>query len=155
MRESLPLLPFFALVAIFLIVPTVTVIVSAFFVDGVFSSTASRRCSPTPRCPRCGKSVLLSASTAVIGAVLGAVLAWLIVSSPPTSVLRRAVHLAVQRAGPVRRRRTGFRVPRHDRAERRADAVGAAALRLEPRRLRLAVQPDRADPGLHATSRSR
>src|SRR4051794_21761997 len=37
------------------------------------------------------KSVLLSASTAIIGAVLGAVLAWLIVSSPPTSVLRRTV----------------------------------------------------------------
>ena len=37
------------------------------------------------------KSVLLSASTAIIGAVLGAVLAWLIVSSPPASVLRRAV----------------------------------------------------------------
>jgi len=36
-REALPLLPFFALVAIFLIVPTVTVIVSAFFVDGAFS----------------------------------------------------------------------------------------------------------------------
>ena len=35
--------------------------------------------------------MLLSASTAVSAPVLGAVLAWLIVSSPPTSVLRRAV----------------------------------------------------------------
>ena len=35
--------------------------------------------------------MLLSASTAIIGAVLGAVLAWLIVSSPPTSMVRRAV----------------------------------------------------------------
>ena len=34
LREALPLLPFLALVAIFLIVPTVTVIVSAFHVDG-------------------------------------------------------------------------------------------------------------------------
>ena len=35
--------------------------------------------------------MLLSGSTALIGAVLGAVLAWLIVSSPPTSMVRRAV----------------------------------------------------------------
>ncbi len=34
---------------------------------------------------------MLSASTAILGAVLGAVLAWLIVSSPPASMVRRAV----------------------------------------------------------------
>jgi putative spermidine/putrescine transport system permease protein len=37
------------------------------------------------------QSVLLSASTAVIGAVLGALLTWLVVSSPPTSIVRRAI----------------------------------------------------------------
>lgn len=38
-----------------------------------------------------GKSVVLSASTAVLGAVFGAALSWLIVSSPPSSMLRRSV----------------------------------------------------------------
>jgi len=90
-RESLPLLPFFALVTIFLIVPTATVIVSAFFVDGVFSLARIAALFSDTALSALWKSVLLSASTAIIGAVLGAVLAWLIVSSAPTSVLRRAV----------------------------------------------------------------
>lgn len=33
-RDALPLLPFVAVVTVFLIVPTVTVIVMAFFADG-------------------------------------------------------------------------------------------------------------------------
>src|SRR3712207_7822108 len=37
LRDGLPLLPFLAVVVIFLIIPTVTVIVSAFFADGAFS----------------------------------------------------------------------------------------------------------------------
>ena len=90
-RESLPLLPFFALVTIFLIIPTVTVIFSAFFVDSVFSLDRITALFSDTALSALWKSVLLSASTAIIGAVLGAVLAWLIVSSPPTSVLRRAV----------------------------------------------------------------
>src|SRR6476661_7205672 len=57
--------------------------------------------------------------------------------------------LAVQRAGPVRRRRTGIRVPGDGRPQRCADTVGPAGPRLEPGRLRLAVQLDRTGPGLH------
>lgn len=38
-----------------------------------------------------GRSVLLSASTALLGAVFGSVLAWLIVTRPPTSLIRRSV----------------------------------------------------------------
>jgi putative spermidine/putrescine transport system permease protein len=90
-RESLPLLPFLAVVTIFLIVPTVTVIVMAFVADGSFSlDRITALFSPTALAAL-GKSVLLSGSTALIGAVLGAVLAWLIVSSPPSSMIRRAV----------------------------------------------------------------
>lgn len=37
------------------------------------------------------KSVLLSATTAVVGAALGAVLCWLVASAPTTSMLRRTV----------------------------------------------------------------
>ena len=37
LREALPLLPFLAIVVTFLLIPTVTVIVNAFFEDGTFS----------------------------------------------------------------------------------------------------------------------
>src|SRR6201991_5388241 len=91
LRDALPLLPFLVLVIVFLIVPTVTVIFSAFFADGVFSLDRITALFSDTALAALWKSVLLSASTAIIGAVLGAVLAWLIVSSPPSSVLRRAV----------------------------------------------------------------
>lgn len=90
-REALPLLPFLALITVFLIVPTVTVIVTAFFVDGTFTLTRIAALFSGTALAALGKSMVLSASTALIGAVLGAVLAWLIVSSPPTSMLRRTV----------------------------------------------------------------
>lgn len=90
-RDSLPLLPFVTVVVVFLVIPTVTVIVNAFFADGVFSLARIAALFSATALTALWKSVLLSASTAMIGAVLGAVLAWLIVSSPPTSMVRRAV----------------------------------------------------------------
>ncbi len=91
LREGLPLLPFLAVVVIFLIIPTVTVIVSSVYADGVFSFDRIQALFSGTALSALAKSVLLSGSTAIIGAVLGAVLAWLIVSSPPTSMVRRAV----------------------------------------------------------------
>ena len=91
LRDGLPLLPFLAVVVTFLIIPTVTVIVSAFFGDGAFSLARIQALFSGTALSALWKSVLLSASTAIIGAVLGAVLAWLIVSSQSTSMLRRAV----------------------------------------------------------------
>jgi putative spermidine/putrescine transport system permease protein len=91
LRDALPLLPFLAVVVIFLIIPTVTVIFSAFFADGAFSMAKIQALFSSTALSALWKSVLLSASTALIGALLGAVLAWLIVSSPPTSMVRRAV----------------------------------------------------------------
>ena len=90
-RDALPLLPFLALVTVFLIIPTLTVIVSAFFADGAFSLARIQALFSNTALSALWKSVLLSGSTAIIGAVLGAVLAWLIVGRPATSVLRRAV----------------------------------------------------------------
>ncbi|MEW2479655.1 ABC transporter permease subunit [Mycobacterium sp. NPDC049093] len=90
-RDALPLLPFVAVVTIFLIVPTVTVIVMAFFADGSFSLDRIAALFSGTALAALAKSIALSASTALIGAVLGAALAWLIVSSPPASMLRRAV----------------------------------------------------------------
>ncbi|CDP87618.1 ABC transporter [Mycolicibacterium farcinogenes] len=91
MRDALPLLPFVAVVTVFLIVPTVTVIFMAFFADGSFSLDRIAALFSGTALTALAKSIALSASTALIGAVLGAVLAWLIVSSPPASMLRRAV----------------------------------------------------------------
>lgn len=91
LREGLPLLPFLVFVGIFLIVPTVTVIVGAFYLDGQFSlQRIGALFSPTAL-TALWRSVLLSASTAALGAVFGALLAWLIVRRPATSVLRRGV----------------------------------------------------------------
>ena len=91
MRDALPLLPFGLFVTVFLIIPTVTVIVSAFFLDGVFSLQRIGLLFTGTALAALGKSVLLSASTAAIGAVLGAVLACLVVTSAPTSPMRRVV----------------------------------------------------------------
>lgn len=91
MRDALPLVPFGAFITVFLIIPTVTVIVSAFFLDGVFSLQRIGLLFSGTALAALGKSVLLSASTAVIGAVLGAVLARLVVTSAPTSPMRRVV----------------------------------------------------------------
>lgn len=90
-RDALPLLPFVAVVTVFLIVPTATVIVMAFFADGSFSLDRIAALFSGTALAALAKSIALSASTALIGAVLGAVLAWLIVSSPHASMVRRTV----------------------------------------------------------------
>jgi putative spermidine/putrescine transport system permease protein len=91
LRQSLPLLPFFAVVGIFLIVPTVTVIASAVMNDGRFSLARLSALFSETALTALGRSVFLSASTAVFGAVFGALLAWLIVSRPASSMIRRSV----------------------------------------------------------------
>ena len=90
-REGLPLVPFFVLVTIFLFIPTITVVVQAFFENGSFTLDRIRALFTETALTALWKSVLLSGSTAVIGAVLGAVLAWLVVDSAPTSAFRRFV----------------------------------------------------------------
>lgn len=91
LRDGVPLLPFFAVLTIFLLIPTVTVVVNAFVADGSFSLDRIEALFSATALSALWKSVLLSGSTALIGAVLGALLSWLIVSSPPESMVRRAV----------------------------------------------------------------
>jgi putative spermidine/putrescine transport system permease protein len=91
LRDGAPLLPFFAILTVFLLIPTVTVVVSAFFADGVFSLERIQALFTPTALSALWKSVLLSGSTALLGAVLGAVLSWLVVSSAPESMIRRAV----------------------------------------------------------------
>src|SRR6195952_1987209 len=90
-RDGLPLLPFLVFVGIFLVVPTITVIVNAFVADGAFDTSRIQALFSTTALSALKNSVVLSLTTAIIGAFLGAVLAWLIVSSPATSVFRRVV----------------------------------------------------------------
>ncbi|MBD3923032.1 ABC transporter permease subunit [Nocardioides cavernae] len=88
---ALPLLPFLLFVLVFLVVPTLTVVLGAFQDEdgrptlGNLDALTSEAALTALR-----GSLVLSASTAVIGAVLGAVLAYLIVSMPAQSLLRRA-----------------------------------------------------------------
>lgn len=87
----MPLLPFLAVVVVFLLIPTVTVIVNAFVADGVFTLERIDALFSGAALSALGTSVVLAASTALIGAVSGAVLSWLIVAGAPTSMVRRAV----------------------------------------------------------------
>lgn len=90
-RSGLPLVPFVAFVGVFLIVPTVTVIVSAFVSDGGFTLRRVGALFTDTALMALWRSLLLSGSTAILGAGLGAVLAWLIAGTAATSVFRRAV----------------------------------------------------------------
>ena len=87
----LPLLPFLLFVLVFLVVPTLTVVLGAFQDEdgrptlGNLDALRSEAALTALR-----GSLILSASTALIGAVLGAVLAYLIVSLPAHNLLRRS-----------------------------------------------------------------
>ena len=91
LREALPLLPFGIVVAVFLIIPTVTVLIGAVYADGVFTLDRIAALFTGTALSALANSLLLSAISALVGAAAGAVLAWLIVSAASTSTLRRAV----------------------------------------------------------------
>ncbi len=89
---SVGLLPFLAYLGIFLIIPTVTVLVGAFQDnDGGFSFQKIGKLNDELPLHVLRESLLLSFISAAVGAVLGALLAYLIVVAPPTSILRRVV----------------------------------------------------------------
>ena len=89
---SVGLLPFLVYVTIFLVVPTVTVAVGAFRGDdGGFTLERLRLLGEETPLRALRESLALSFASAAIGAVLGALLAYLIVTSSPSSVLRRTV----------------------------------------------------------------
>jgi len=91
LREALPLLPFGIVVAVFLIIPTVTVLIGAVYADGVFTLDRIAALFTGTALSALANSLLLSAISALVGAVAGAVLAWLINSAAPTSTVRRVV----------------------------------------------------------------
>lgn len=89
---ALPLAPFLVYVGIFLVVPTVTVVLGA-FQDGDGSFTGDNLAALFERSTlqRLWSSVVLSGVTALVGGVAGALLAWLVVTMPGRSVVRRTV----------------------------------------------------------------
>ncbi len=89
---SVGLLPFLVYVTIFLLIPTVTVVVGAFQDDvGGFSLDKIRALGEETPLRALRQALLLSFSSAAVGAVLGALLAYLVVTAPPTSIMRRVV----------------------------------------------------------------
>ena len=86
----LPLAPFLLFLGIFLIVPTVTVIVGAFQDgDGGFTTANLTALTGDAALRALKGSILLAGATALIGAVLGAILSWLILSAGDDSFLKR------------------------------------------------------------------
>ncbi|MFF5287860.1 ABC transporter permease [Paractinoplanes globisporus] len=93
-RSLLGVVPFFAYVAIFLVVPTLVVVIGAFAGDGGFTMSNLTALGDRYILEAFGRSILLSAVTAAIGAVLGALLAYALVTAKPGGVLRRVVTAA-------------------------------------------------------------
>ncbi|GAA2142350.1 ABC transporter permease subunit [Nocardioides koreensis] len=89
---SVGLLPFLVYVVIFLLIPTITVAVGAFQADGGGFSTDKVEALWSDTALRAlRQSLVLSFASAAVGAVLGALLAYLVVVAPPTSIMRRAI----------------------------------------------------------------
>jgi putative spermidine/putrescine transport system permease protein len=89
--DLLPLLPFLSFLTVFLIVPTVTVALGAFrAADGGFTLGNVRALGSEAAIQALWKSILLSGTSALLGAVLGALLSYLILSMGERSILRRA-----------------------------------------------------------------
>ncbi|MFC7279361.1 ABC transporter permease [Paractinoplanes rhizophilus] len=93
-RGLLGTVPFFAYVAIFLVVPTLVVVIGAFAGDGGFTMANVTALGDQYILAAFGRSILLSAVTAAIGAVLGALLAYALVTARPGGLLRRVVTAA-------------------------------------------------------------
>jgi putative spermidine/putrescine transport system permease protein len=88
------LLPFLVYLLIFLVTPTITVVVGAFQENGRFSLVNIQALFDSTLLTVLWRSVVLSACSAVIGAIFGGFLAYLIVGRPATSLVRRTVTAA-------------------------------------------------------------
>ncbi len=91
---SLGLVPFLLYAGIFLVVPTVVVFVSAFRGDpatGGFTLDAFRRLGAAPILSITRDTLVLSFATALVGAVVGGGVAYVVSTASPTGVLRRFV----------------------------------------------------------------
>ncbi|MEO6471585.1 MAG: ABC transporter permease subunit [Aeromicrobium sp.] len=88
---TLGLVPFLGYLVIFLLIPTIVVIVGAFSEKGSPSLSNIRALGSGTVLHTLWRSILLSGSTAVIGAILGALFAYAVVTGAPDGMLRRMV----------------------------------------------------------------
>ncbi len=87
----LGVLPFFVYVTIFLIVPTLIVVIGAFFSQGSFSMVNIKALGESAVKTALWQSVILSLVTAVLGAVIGAVLAYAVSTAREGGIVKRFV----------------------------------------------------------------
>lgn len=92
MGVLLGVVPFFAYTAIFLLIPTLIVVIGA-FLDGRNQPTLGNLAAlAQPQITSAfSRSILLSASTAIVGAAVGALLAYAVSTSPESGHLRRVI----------------------------------------------------------------
>jgi putative spermidine/putrescine transport system permease protein len=91
LAAALGVVPFLGYLVIFLIIPTLTVVVGAFAEAGRPSLVNIRDLGNSAVLGALGQSVALSAVTAVIGGAVGALLAYAVVTGTPNGLLRRLV----------------------------------------------------------------
>ena len=85
------LVPFLGFLTIFLLIPTIAVIIGAFVEKGNPSLSNIKALGDGVVMKTLWHSVLLSGSTAIVGAVLGGLLAYAVVTGPPDRLVRRTV----------------------------------------------------------------
>ena len=89
--SALGVVPFLAYLVVFLVIPTLTVVVGAFVEDGRFTLTVVGDLADPAVFGSLANSLVLSAVTALIGGVVGALLAYAVVTGRPDGTLRRLV----------------------------------------------------------------
>ncbi len=89
--SGLGLVPFLAYVTVFLLIPTVVVVVGAFREDGRLSTGAFRTLFGSDMAEITLNTVLLALVTAAVGAVVGALVAYVVSTANPDGVVRRLV----------------------------------------------------------------
>jgi putative spermidine/putrescine transport system permease protein len=89
----LGVIPFFAYTTVFLLIPTLVVVIGAFVGDGGFTLDNIRALSSSNSAflSSLSHSIVLSGVTAVLGASVGAVLAYAVSTAKPGGVLKRFV----------------------------------------------------------------
>jgi putative spermidine/putrescine transport system permease protein len=91
---SLGLVPFFAFVTIFLFIPTVIIAVNAVTVDGKFTTDPLGVIFTSTELKVTLRTLWLAFITAMIGGVVGALVAYAVSTASPNGVLRRVVNSA-------------------------------------------------------------
>lgn len=83
--------PFFVYTTVFLLIPTIVVVVGAFVSEGHLTLGNVRALSSGSFLIALKQSIILSVVTALLGALIGAVLAYAVSTARPGGILKRLV----------------------------------------------------------------